>query len=318
VAPIPVLAPSLVTLVLGMLVFGALNGVLDVSMNAHGVALEKRLGRPMISSLHAGWSLGGLLGAAAVALAAAVGVDPRTEVFLAAGALLVLAAVAIPRLGTGSQGAADVDAGGGGSRFTLPSRAVLPIGLLAVVAALVEGGIGDWFGLYLQRDLGLETGLAALGFAAFAGGMTVGRLSGDALNRRFGAGLLLRGGMALVALALGLTIALGQPALALVGVAIAGVGVANAIPIVFSAGGHIQPSGPSLAAVFTMTYTAFLAAPPILGFIADAIGLAQTLSLLVVIAAFTALVATRVPGIEAANRLQAVEAGSAIPAPASR
>jgi MFS family permease len=296
-APLPALAPSIGVLAVVMTAFGAANGLLDVSMNAHGVAVERALGRPIMSSLHAGWSIGGLLGAAGVALAAGLGVDAPTEAVLSAGLMLVLALVTIPRLGTGSIRTQ------GGSSIALPSRAVLPLGLLAVIVAAVEGGISDWAGLYLERDLGADPGLAAASYAVFALGMAVGRLSGDALNRRFGAAPLLSGGLVVTAVSLGAVLVLAHPAAAIVGITLAGIGVANAIPLVFSAGGRIPPSGPSLAAVFTMCYTAFLAGPPVIGAVADRIGLPTTLGLLVVAAVAAAIAAPRAPGIEAPTRL---------------
>lgn len=298
-ASLPVQAPTLPVLALGMVVFGAVNGVMDVSMNAHGVAIERRMGRPILSSLHAGWSLGSLAGAAGVAVAAMVGVAPPVAAPVLTVALLAISLAAFPFLGEGAVGSGDA-----GARLSLPSRAVLPLGLLGVLAAVVEGGIGDWAGLYLERDLGLDSGQAALGFTAFALGLTVGRLGGDLVNRRTGAGRLLRSGFALTAAALGGFLAAANPALALPGLVVCGVGVANAIPVVFSAGGHIKPSGPSLAAVFTMTYTAFMAGPPIVGFIADHIGLPATMVLLVVAAIIGAVVAPRVPGIDASNELE--------------
>ncbi|MFN8622389.1 MAG: MFS transporter [Chloroflexota bacterium] len=313
-APVPLLAPSLGALAAVMVVFGFVNGVMDVSMNAHGVALERRTGRPIISSLHAGWSVGGLLGAACVALAAAAKVEPAVEAAIAGAALIGVTLVAIPFLGRATiEGEPRPE---GGSRLTLPSRAVLPLGVLAVLAAVVEGGIGDWAGLYLQRDLGVEAGIAALAYTAFALGLTGGRLTGDWMNRRYGAGRLLQAGMAVVAVAVGVVLFASSPALALPGLVVAGIGVANAIPLVFSAGGHIPPSGPSLAAVFTMTYTAFLAGPPILGFIADHIGLPATFGLIVVAAVVGAVVAPRTPGIDAANQLAAGAATGEQPATA--
>lgn len=301
-ASFPVQAPTLPVLALGMIVFGALNGVMDVSMNAHGIALERQMGRPIMSSLHAGWSLGSLAGAAGVAIAAMVGVAPPVAAPVMTVVLLVIVLLAFPFLGPGAVGSGEA-----GAKLSLPSRAVLPLGLLGVLAAVVEGGIGDWAGLYLERDLGLDSGQAALGFTAFALGLTAGRLGGDLVNRRTGAGRLLRAGFALTAAALGLFLAAANPALALPGLVICGAGMANAIPLAFSAGGHIKPSGPSLAAVFTMTYTAFMAGPPILGFIADHIGLPATMAGLVGVAVVGAFVAPRVPGIDASNELETGE-----------
>lgn len=306
-ASIPVRAPSLTLLTIGMLGFGAANGVMDVAMNAHGVAIERRMGRPVMSSLHAGWSLGSMLGAASVALAAMVGVAPASAALVVTAVLLGIALLSFPFLGVGAVGSRD-----GGAKLSLPSRAVLPLGLLAVLVAVVEGGIGDWAGLYLERDLGMDSGQAALGFTAFALGLTGGRLVGDVLNRRFGAGRLLRSGLMLTAVTLGGVLAVANPALALPGLVVCGVGVANAIPLMFSAGGHIKPSGPSLAAVFTMAYTAFMAGPPIVGFIADHIGLPPTLALLMIVAVVAAIVAPHVPGIDASNELLDEGPGAAV------
>ena len=302
----PVLAPSLPALAVGMLLFGALNGIMDVSMNAHGVALERAMGRPIMSSMHAAWSLGGLLGAAGVAIAAFAGVEPPVAAATTTVVLVMLALVAIPSLGPGAVGTRE-----GGARISLPSRAVLPLGLLGVLAAIIEGGIGDWAGLYLDQDLGMDAGIAALGFTVFALGLTIARLAGDRINTRYGAGKLLRGGMVVVAVTLGVVLLSANPFVALVGLVIMGAGVANAIPLMFSAGGHIQPSGPSLAAVFTMCYTAFLAGPPVVGFIADHIGLPPTMGLLVGFAVIAAVVAPRVPGIDASNQLEGAAAAVA-------
>ena len=302
-ASFPVQAPTLTVLVAGMVGFGAINGVMDVAMNAHGVAIERRMGRPVMSSLHAGWSLGSMLGAASVALAAMLGIAPQLAAPAVTVVLLALALLAFPFLGDGAVGSAE-----GGTKLSLPSRAVLPLGLLAVLAAVVEGGIGDWAGLYLERDLGMDSGQAALGFTAFALGLTAGRLAGDLLNHRYGAGRLLRWGLALTAVALGGVLAVANPSLAIPGLVVCGVGVANAIPLMFSAGGHIKPSGPSLAAVFTMAYTAFMAGPPIVGFIADHIGLPPTMALLMVVAVVAAILAPNVPGIDASNELSAPDA----------
>src|SRR5665213_521812 len=75
--PLPLLATSPSMLAAILFIFGASNGAMDVSMNAHGVAVERRRARPIMSSLHGGWSLGGFISAGLVAIAAAAGVDPR-------------------------------------------------------------------------------------------------------------------------------------------------------------------------------------------------------------------------------------------------
>jgi predicted MFS family arabinose efflux permease len=283
--PLPLLAPSPIVLALTLSLFGALNGVMDVSMNAHGVAVEERYGRPILSSLHAGWSFGSLIGAVLVALGTTAAIYPPLQAAAVAAVLWLIALLASRRLGPSADHPEQPT-----GRIVLPSRAVLPLGVIAVAAALIEGGLADWSGIYLRGDLRAEPGLAAAGFAALSLGMAFGRLSGDAINRWIGPSRLIATGMLLVAAALGVALALANVPVAIVALAIAGLGIANAIPVLFSAAGRIPPSGPSLSAVFTVGYSGFLFGPPIVGSVADQIGLPGALAGLAIIAGITALV----------------------------
>jgi MFS family permease len=296
--PLPLLAPTPLALAAALVIFGAANGAMDVAMNAHGVAVEKELKRPVMSSLHAGWSFGGLAGAAGVALGATAGLDPRVQATIATVFAWLLAFAATRHLGTASSHSEDEAAG----RLTLPSRAVLPLGVFCFLVAVTEGAMGDWGGIYLRRDLDASAGVAATAFAAFSLGMAVGRLGGDAINHRFGAERLLRGGMAVVAVTLAALLAIGQPVAAIAGFAILGLGIANAIPLLFSAAGRVPPAGSSMSAVFTIGYMGFLVGPPLIGFLADAIGLPGALAVLVGFAAAVALLGGRAAGVEAAGR----------------
>ena len=278
----PLLAGTPAVLALLLFVVGAANGWLDVSMNAHGSAVERARARPIMSSLHAAWSVGGVAGAGGAALAAAASVDPRAYVAVAAAALWVLAAVLTLRLG-------DATVAGGGAGLVLPARGVLSLGMLAVLVMVCEGAINDWGPLYLRSDLGTAAGVAAAGFATFSAGMALGRFAGDALVRRLGAERVLRGGAALAAVALGLTLLVGHPVVALAGFALVGLGVANGVPVLFSAAGRTRTPGPAIAAVSTMGYVAFLGGPPFLGFLADAVTLPWALATICLAATTVAL-----------------------------
>jgi hypothetical protein len=274
---LPLLAPTPWVLALFLLVLGAANGACDVAMNAHGVAVEKALGRPIMSSLHAGWSFGGLAAAGGAALGAVVGLDPRAEAGLAGLVLLGVVTVAARHLGSASSAEA-----GPAPRLSVPPRGVVLLGALCLLIMVTEGAMGDWSGLYLRDEVGANRDLAAAGFAGFSLGMAAGRLGGDALTHRFGAPAILRGGGALVVLALGGLLIAGHPVVAVVGFTLVGLGVANAVPLLFSAAGRVPgtASAPALAAVFTMGYTGFIVGPPLIGILADAIGLPTALGLL--------------------------------------
>jgi predicted MFS family arabinose efflux permease len=279
--PLPLLAPSPVVLGLTLLLFGATGGAMDVSMNAHGVAVERDLGKPIMSSLHGGWSVGGFAAAGVSVIAGALGLDPRLESLFVGVALWLFALFVTRRLGSAS-------AHSGGSAFALPSRGVVVIGVMAMLAMVTEGAISDWSGIYLRQNLGATAAAAATGYTGFALGMAIGRLTGDELNKRLGPSLLLRGGMLLVAGALTAALLIGHAVPAVIGFVLVGLGISNSVPLLFSAAGRHEPAGPSLAAVFTVGYTGFIAGPPVIGFLADAVGLPLTLGLAVVFALIVA------------------------------
>jgi predicted MFS family arabinose efflux permease len=280
----PLLAPTPVALAALLLVVGAANGFLDIAMNAHGSAIERDRGRPVMSSLHAGWSLGGVAGASAAALTAGAGLDPRLHVAATALVLLALGAIVARHIGHAS-----VVGEGAGARVTLPPRDVVLLGVLCILVMVTEGAMNDWSALYLREDLGTSAGLAAAGFAAFSAGMAIGRFGGDAVTARVGAERVLRGGAAVAAVALAVLLAIGEPAAALPGLVLVGLGVANGVPLLFSAAGRTAAPGPAIAAVGTMGYVAFLGGPPFLGFLADAVGLPSALATICVAAAIVVL-----------------------------
>ena len=300
--PLPLLATSPYMLGAILFVFGASNGAMDVAMNAHGVAVERELPKPIMSSLHGGWSLGGFASAGVVAITAAARVDPRLESLFVGVALWLAALWLIPRLGSAS---AHSNAGRG---FALPSRAVMLIGGLCFLVMMTEGGIADWSGIYLRHDAGASAAAAAMAFTGFSLGMAIARLGGDALNQRFGAGRLLRGGMALVAVALGGVLLIGEAVPAVIGFALCGLGIANAVPLLFSAAGRLKPPSPSLAAAFTLGYTGFIAGPPLIGILADQVGLPATLSLLLLAALVVSAFGGRATASKPAERAPDVTA----------
>lgn len=280
----PSLAPNLPLLALSLVLFGAANGALDVSMNAQAVAIEKEYGKPIMSSFHAAFSLGGLAGAGGGGLIASfgVGVTPHflgVAITLALGIFVARRAV-LP---------AEVDAGGseGGPAFARPTRALLGLGVISFCALLGEGAVGDWSAVYLKSSLLTGPGFAAAGYAAFSLMMVAGRITGDRLTGYLGPARLVRLGGAVAAVGLGLSLAIGHPLVALAGFASAGAGFSIVFPLALSAAGRTKETapGPALAAVSTLGYTGFLAGPPIIGFLAQLFDLSTALYVVVLLSA---------------------------------
>jgi MFS family permease len=296
---LPIAAPSMPLLAVALFVFGYVNTTMDVSMNAHGVALEDKAGVSIMSGLHAGWSLGGVFGAVGMALALQAGLEPIIEAVVAAALLWLLVLVAARSLGAGSVRTE------GATGFHRPSRAVLPLAGIIVLIAFVEGGLTDWGGVYLDQGVGATESIAAMAYAAFALGLFVGRIVGDRAKDRIGSIRLIQGGMLLAAVAIAAFLILDEPLVALVGMIVAGVGIANTIPQIFGAAGRIPPGGPSLSAVFTALTLAFMAGPLIIGTTSDAVGISGTFWLFVVASVAVAVLVPRVPAAETNPRFRA-------------
>ena len=281
-------APSLAAFAALAFALGVGMGSLDVSMNVHGVTVERRYGRPILSSFHAAFSLGGLAGAGLGALVAGAGVDVRVHLAVAAALCGTVGLVWSRRFLPASADAAAQD-----PVFVRPPRRLWALGALAFACLLIEGGAADWSGVYIKDELGTGPGVAALGFTAFSVTMTLGRIFGDRLVTRFGSARLVRIGGLVAAVGFGSALVLSGPVAALVGFACLGAGMSSVIPIVFRAAGQAPgiASGVALSAVSSMGYLGFVAGPPAIGGIAELIGLPAALGVLVALAAAVAALA---------------------------
>jgi MFS family permease len=304
------LAPSLLVLCGLGFFLGAAMGSLDVTMNAHGVAVERRYGRTIFAGFHAAFSVGGLAGGALGALAAGVGLDVRAHL-----ALVAVASAAIGLTWSRRFLAADADAVGHAEPvFVRPPRRLLALGALAFACLLIEGASADWSAVYLRDELGTTAAIAAIGFTSFSITMTLGRVFGDRLVDRFGPEAIVRAGGGLAAVGFGLALLAAAPVPAVIGFACLGAGMSGVVPIVFRASGQVPGMAPGigLAAVSSTGYLGFLVGPPVIGGLAELVGLPAALAVVVLLAVVVALLAptTRFarPGTGVAREPQTVAA----------
>ncbi len=291
-ALVPVaLAESFAALALGLALVGLANGQLDVSMNVHGLTVERGLGRAMFTGLHAAFSFGGLAGAALAGLVA--GLSVGVPAHLAAVALLTAAVAVFTRERLLPPGA---DAAPEGPLLALPSRALLAVGAFAFCVLLAEGAINDWSAVYLASEVGTADSVAALGLAAFSLAMGVGRLYGDRLIERIGARRLARAGGSVAACGIGLALLTRAPVPALAGFAVAGIGLSALFPLALrGAAERGEAVGPSVAAVAGCGYLGLLSGPPAVGGLSALAGLRSAL-LLVLAMCLVAVVLARSTG----------------------
>lgn len=287
-----VLSQNLGFLALSMTVMGAMLGSMDVAMNANAVQVERRLGRAIMSSSHGFWSLGGFVGGAGGAYMIAH-IGPERQALIVAGVALILILAALPFL---HQDPPVPRAENMGQRPALIARdgGLWILGIMALMSMIPEGAVLDWAAIYLSKELGAGVFASGLGFAFFAGAMAIMRFAGDGLRGRYGAVKTLRVSALVAASGLALGGVSPTAGMAILGFAIAGLGVANLVPILFSAAGNRAglPPGIGISTVTMVGYSGILVAPSAIGFLGEHIGFRITyLGIVLMLLALAAMAA---------------------------
>jgi cyanate permease len=276
----------------GLLLVGLGISVWDVAMNVEGADVEHHLGRPLMPRFHAGFSVGTVFGALLGAGSAAVGLDVAIQ--LAVTAALVLGALALAvRAFLAVQPKDEFHTGSMVATAWREPRTLL-IGVLVLAFAFSEGSANDWMALAIVDGLGASDALGALGFGVFVAAMTLGRTFGGSALQRYGRVPVLRTSAAITLAGLGLVVFGPGLSFVMAGAVMWGIGTALGFPVGMSA----AADDPRLAAVrvsvvSSIGYTAFLVGPPLIGFLADSIGIRRALLVVVVALAAALLTAGR-------------------------
>jgi MFS family permease len=274
-------APNWPALAAALLVAGALDAVIDVAQNAHGLRVQRLYRRSILNGFHGIWSIGavsgGLLGAAAAGLAVPLVVHLGVSaVVFGAVALLALRAMLRGSDDADREAADEANGNGVPAAPGTPARrtavlALAALGVLAACGAFVEDAGSSWSALYLRTELATGAATAGLGFVSLQVAMTVGRLTGDRVVDRFGQRRVVRVGGALIAAGMGLALAVPSVASTLAGFALAGLGVATLIPAVYHAADELPGlrRGTGLAVINWLLRIGFLLSPLAIGVLAD-------------------------------------------------
>lgn len=294
-------APNWAALAGALLLAGALDAIVDVAQNAHGLRVQRGYGRSILNAFHGLWSIGAVSGGLLGSTAAGLGVPLPLHLGVVALVFGVPALLGPRVLLPGSDHAdrAGPAAAADGSAHRTVRRsgllALAALGALAAAGAFVEDAGGSWSALYLRDELGAGPATAGLGFVALSAAMTVGRLTGDRVVDRFGQRRVARAGGALAAAGMGLALGLPSIPTTLLGFALAGLGVATLVPAVYSAADELPGlrRGLGLAVVNWLLRIGFLLSPLLIGVLADALSLRVAL-LTVVLAGLVTLALGRV------------------------
>ena len=287
---LPGFATNYLTLSIAIFLLGVTIGGIDIAMNAHALEIERAYERPIFSSFHAMWSIGGVVGSAIAGTALALQA-PMALTMTAWGLITIAIGLSISRWLLVSPPREEEEKTSNTRGRTKEFYYVLFIGVVSASAAIIEGVGIDWSALFTidKFETNVATGSASI--ATFTAAMAIVRFVADKVVAKFGRIFVIRNGA--IISALGVAIALYAPSLGLswVGWAIAGIGVSAVVPQCMAFASDIgtpQNQGRNLAKVVGLTYAGVLGGPAVIGFIATAIGLQAALTLGVLLAAFVA------------------------------
>lgn len=273
------IAGSVFAISVVLFLFGVIGNFANIAMNAQGLAIQQKRGQPILSGLHAMWSLGAFLAAGISGMTMSLAFSMEIHfTIISVSAAIVGICFAFYLI---KDDPTDVPQ----KVFALPNKGLLLMGVLCFCVAMSEGAMADWSSLYYRQVVNEINRVSTVGYTAFALCMALGRFYGDRLLQLFGYAALLK--LNGIFILLGMLIALLFPiSLAVVtGFALVGFGVSSVIPIVYmlAAKSKSMTASAAIAAVSSIGFSGFLFGPPLIGFIAQETGLRVALSIVAIL-----------------------------------
>ena len=268
-------AHSVLSISIILFLFGIIGNFANIAMNTQGLSVQHQLKKPILSGLHAMWSLGAFLAAAITGWTMSAGWSMEMHfgvISIAAGVVALYFSFSLIK---------DAAVEHPQKVFALPNRGLLLMGFICFCVAMSEGAMADWSSLYYRQVVHELSKVSTVGYTAFALCMALGRFFGDRLLQAFGYSTVLKLNGILVCIGMSLALSINSPWAVIIGFALVGLGVSSVIPIVYMLSAKSKSMAPSaaIAAVSSIGFMGFLFGPPIIGFIAQETGLRLALSI---------------------------------------
>ena len=283
-------APSVISLTISLFAFGVMGNLINIAMNTQAVGVESLYGRSVMASFHGLWSLAGFTGALVGGLFVSAGISPLIHFSVVAAFAILLVLLffknSLPR-DTGNDQPQKL--------FVKPDRKILLLGLIAFCTLLSEGAMADWSGVYFKKIVEAPASMITLGYVAFTAMMATGRFVGDWLVTRIGVKRMLQISGTMITSGLLLSVFFPYLTTATIGFLLVGFGVSSVVPIVYGLAGKSKTMSPgtALASVSTIGFLGFLIGPPVIGFIAQAVSLRWSFTLIAILGFGTAVLARK-------------------------
>lgn len=284
-------ANSTIQLAIALFLFGFGGDLLNISMNVQAVNVEKIQQRSIMSSFHAVFSIGFMIGAALGGFIASEDISVFQHLTFV-GATDLFIGIIIYRLLVKSDEQTDKAQ----PLFALPDRGLILLGIIAFCGMLSEGAMADWSTLYYKQVLNNSKGFATAGFTAFSVMMVLGRIFGDKIVNRFGLRKTLLINCLIVFLGMFVALISMNPISVIIGFGITGLGLSTIVPLIYSEAGHSKTmsAGVALAAISTVGIGGFLLGPVLIGFLSEFSSLRIALSSLIILGLLGAFLTTKI------------------------
>tara|TARA_R110002049_G_scaffold309289_1_gene520226 strand:+ start:12534 stop:13676 length:1143 start_codon:yes stop_codon:yes gene_type:complete len=267
---------SLLMLIIAVFLFSFNMRILNIAVNTQSLAVQKSFSKKIIGSFHGVWSAGSLLGVGFSTFMVKMEVHLMYH-FISVGIFaFILAILAYPFLLKN-----DKSPHGNKIIFGKPDKMIMLLGIIIFFAAVCEGGMFDWSGVYFKEVI--KEDIFTLGYLIFMLFMTLSRFFSDALMDRIGMQKLYLLSSTLIASGILTAIVFPYFWPALIGFSIVGIGVAAIFPMTFMLAGSSKKysAGMAISIITTYAIAGMLIGPPLLGYIAHAFNLKASFMLFV-------------------------------------
>ena len=291
ILPILGYSPNSFGLFIGLFLFGMAGDILNIAMNTQVVTLENSMNKLIMSSFHALFSLGLMLGAFLGGLILNYQVSSFHHLLMMGGLNLLSIPFFWSNLLPDDFKKRNGNLEGKRKSFFDLGPHLFTLSFIAFCGMLCEGAMADWITLYFKESTFLSTFPSTIGFTSFALSMVIGRSLGDYITKLFSIKNILTSNGLLISLGLSITLMTANEYMMIIGCLIAGMGISTIIPIIYSEAGRSKNISPSvaIASVSTIAYVGFLVGPVFIGYLSDYWGLNKALYLLVLLGLLASL-----------------------------
>jgi hypothetical protein len=251
-----------------MFVFAFFMRIQNIAANAQALTLQKQYNKKIIGSFHGLWSFGGIAGVGISTLFVSLDIGIIVHLLIIAAIAIITALIALKYLI-----ADDKSTSGNKLSLTKPDKQILLLGILVLFAAICEGGMFDWSGVYFKEVIKVD--IFTAGYLIFMTCMAFSRFISDHIIKIVGMKSMYS--ISSILMTTGMSLAVFFPTFwpAMIGFSLVGIGTSSIFPMTFFLAGTSKKYSPSVALSIVVTYAMIgvLLGPVIIGYIAHAIHL---------------------------------------------